>query len=192
MKSICYTALLAVLLLQGCGHAEQYNQKVKSLDSLNGALNLKVKELQRTDTALLQRCITRFNYYRQFIKQNINDTLNKREADNLQHFYISGKNLEVFQSNRFSILGRASLLNSQQNRLAQDIENRTMEVRTAEQYLNKEKEATAQLIEAANAQQQLFYGSVEEFKGALSGVEELIRSHNKGELPKIVKDTTSL
>ena len=180
------------MLMLSCNQTEKYNQKTKTLDSLNGALNLKVRELQKTDTAILQRCILRYNYYRQFIKRNINDTLNKNEADDLQHFYASGKSLENFWNNRFTILSRASLINSQQNKLSADIKNQTIEIKEAERFLYREKQATAELIDAANEQQKIYYTGLEEFKTSLKQVENLIRQRNNGELPTIIKDTLAL
>jgi hypothetical protein len=47
-------------------------------------------------------------------------------------------------------------------------------------------------IDAAYQQQKLFHSSLEEFKNALPGVELLIKSRNKGELPTIIKDTITL
>jgi hypothetical protein len=193
MKIVYYILLLAtMLLLQSCNQTNLYNQKTKTLDSLNGALNLKVKELEKTDTALLQRCITRFTYYRQFVKQNVKDTLSKNEADNLQRFYESGKNLQSFWSNRFTILGRASLINSQQSKLTIDLKSKIINPEEAEPSIKREKEATTELIDAANAQQKIYYMSLEEFKTSLHEVENLIRIRNKGELPTIIKDTVAL
>lgn len=193
MRISCYTFFLATLiLLQACNQTNQYNQKTKTLDSLNGALNLKLKELEKTDTAMLQRCITRFTYYRQFFKQNLKDTLTKNEADNLQRFYESGKNLQTFWSNRFTILSRASLINSQQSKLATDLKNKTINPEESEPYLKREKESTTELIDAANLQLKIYYTGLEEFKTSLREVESLIRTRNKGELPTIIKDTVAL
>ncbi|MCC6372600.1 MAG: hypothetical protein IT236_16470 [Bacteroidia bacterium] len=193
MRVFGYTLLVLTLcLLQSCSRTDLYNQKTKTLDSLNGALNLKVKELQKTDTALLQRCILRYNYYRQFVKQNINDTLTKTEADNLQRFYESGNNLEAFWSNRFALLGRAALMNGQQNKLSDDIKSELVDLPELEKFIEREKAATTQLIDLAASQQKSYYTALEEFKNALREVENLIRARNKGELPTIVRDTLAL
>jgi len=108
------------IFFMSCGQAELCSQQVKTLDSLNGAVNGMAKELEKADTVTLQKAMTRFNYYRQFIQQNIHDTITKNEADNLQHFYVSGKTLDNFSINRRSILARASLVNSQLAKLTSD------------------------------------------------------------------------
>lgn len=192
MRKFRYTAPIVLLFLMACTRGELYNQRLKTLDSLNGALNLKVRELEKADTALLLRCITRFNYYSRFIKQNFSDTLTKTEADNLQHFLVAGKNLESFRSNRLTLLGRASLINSQQNHLNQDIKNHAIEIAEADRYLAREKEVATQLINNTTAQQHVFFSGVEEFRNSLRGVESLIKARNNGLLPTIVRDTLAL
>jgi len=187
-----YLVVVLLALLCGCGNGAYYEQKSKTIDSLSGALNLRVSELSKTDTALLQRCINRFTYYSQFIKQNVNDTLSKNEADNLQVFYSSGRKLESFRNNRFAILNRAALLNRQLGMLALDIKNKNVNSKDLHAYLVREQEAATQLIEAAGQQQSLYYSGIEEFKLSLREVEVLIRKRNKGQLPVIVRDTLAL
>ena len=169
-----------------------YEQKAKTLDSLSGAVNLVLKELQNVDTLVLQKSIFRYVWYKQFINANINDTISKEDADNLQNFYASGKNLENFSTNRKLILTRAALLNSQLVTLSQDVKSKTINEKTLQYSSVYETVEAANLIESASKQQKVFHSSVEEFKNSIRGVELLIRSRNKGELPTIIKDTVSL
>src|ERR1044071_6025964 len=115
MGYIC--CLLWIIFLESCNHNDLYTQRSKTLDSLSGAINSMVGELNKTDTVALEKSILRFNYYKQFIQQNIHDTIEKNDADNLQHFYISGHNLESFASNRKTIIARAKLVNTQLEKL---------------------------------------------------------------------------
>ena len=194
MKRVCYRICFIVtcVLLQACNKTDTYGQQVRTLDSLSGAVNATAKELEKTDTVILQKAITRFAYYRQFIQQNINDTIAKNEADNLQQFYVSGKNLEIFQANRMSLLARARLINSQLLKLTADVKNNALSTEQATQFILQEKNEAARLTDLGSSQKQVFYSGLEEFKNALRGVEQLIRSHNNGELPTIVKDTLTL
>lgn len=194
MTRICHSLcfIIACLLLQSCNKTDSYGQQVKTLDSLSGAINATVKELEKTDTLILQKAITRFANYRRFIQQNINDTIAKTEADNLQQFYISGKNLEIFQANRLSLLARAHLVNSQLQKLTADVKSSSITGEQSLQFIVQEKNEAAKLTELGSSQNQLFYAGLEEFKNSLRGVEQLIRSHNNGELPTIIKDTLSL
>lgn len=193
IKIVTYIFLLAgFIFLQSCNHTQLCSQQVKTLDSLSGAVNGMARELEKADTVMLQKAISRFTYYRQFIKQNINDTINKAEADNLQHFYVSGKALEDFSLNRRSILARAGLINSQLSKLNADAKSNAVEATQLAEYLTREKAEAKNLVEAGTAQQKIFHESLQEFKICLSGIEQLIRARNNGELPTIVKDTTSL
>src|SRR5436190_1948891 len=83
-----------------CFKSESYEKQIKSLDSLSGALNQKISELNQVDTVILKKAISKYNNYRQFVKQNVHDTVTKAEADFLQQFYTSGQSLVDFSENR--------------------------------------------------------------------------------------------
>ena len=59
-------------------------------------------------------------------------------------------------------------------------------------FILAEKTELSKLMEIGYQQQERFHRSCEEFKNAQHGVEELIRSRNRGELPTIIKDTVAL
>lgn len=185
-------AACLIFLLQACGSKDVYNQKAKTLDSLSGAVNTTIAEFERLDTITLQKALLRFSYYQQFIQQNLQDTIAKSEADNLLHFYKSGKSLENFALNKKSILERANLVNSQLIKLANDVKNGSIELGELTKATAIERDQASKLIQASYNQQKKVHTSLEEFKNSLSGVEQLIRSHNNGELPVIIKDTITL
>jgi hypothetical protein len=194
MKLIIHTACLlaAFLSLASCTRTGQYEQKVKTLDSLGGAVNAMVRQLQEIDTLTLQRSVNRYNWYKQFISQHLNDTVTKEEADQLQHFYASGKSLEQISGNRRLILERAALLNTQLARLGEDLRNRSMSLEQLSHHARYETLEAARLIQAGYRQQKVFHASLEEFRLSLKSIELLIRSRNRGELPTIIKDTVAL
>jgi hypothetical protein len=194
MGKICsYTCLvLALAFLQGCGKKDAYSRQVKTVDSLSGALNALVKELEKTDTLLLLRSVARFNDYSRFVGQHIRDTILKTEADNLQHFYAGGYCLENFVTIRKTLLARAALVRSQLMKLALDIENHSAEPETLARFIEHETIEAGRLMEVGHDQQRKFHAGFEEFKNSIHGVENLIRSRNRGELPTIIKDTVKL
>jgi hypothetical protein len=193
MRWIVYIVLFAWLLFTGsCSQNDVYLQRSKTLDSLSGAVNSMINELAKADTAVLELSIVRVTYYKQFIEQNIRDTIDKINADNLQHFYISGHNLQSFAVNRTAIRVRALKVNSQLEKLGTDVRNKSLTVEELNNYCAAEKQNAAGLLDLGHSQMKLFHQSLEEFRNSLNGVETLIRSHNNGELPVIVKDTTSL
>lgn len=193
MKAFVYTTCVILAgFFSSCEKGAMYEQKLRAIDSLSGAVNAVVNQLEKIDTIALQKSVARFTWYKQFIEQDINDTLSREEADKLQQFYSSGRNLENFSVNRKLILVRGSLINAQLARLGDDASTRKASVEQISLFYNHEKAEATKLIEQGYRQQQLFHSSLQEFKNALNGVESLIRSRNKGELPTIVKDTVNL
>jgi hypothetical protein len=180
------------VLFSSCSRQEVYETQLKSLDSLSGALNQKLAELQQVDTVILAKAIARYANYKTFIQQNINDTVNKAQANSLQQFYLSGKNLSDFSDNRSSILARGSLLNSQINKLITDIKTGAVEEEKLVRYSTEEKANAEKLIKASYEQQQLFQANLQEFKLSLQSIEEIIRSRNNGQMPTIIKDSIPL
>lgn len=189
----CYISVLVMLAaLPGCSKADAYSNETRTIDSLSGALNALIRELEKTDTILLQKSVTRFHQYERFIRQHIQDTIEKTDADNLQHFYTGGQSLEQYAENRKAILARARLINFQLSKLSADIKNAAPEPETLKSHIGHEMQAAAGVMEAGSEQQRNYHSRFEEFKTALHGVEALIRSRNRGELPVIIKDTVNL
>lgn len=188
--SFLFVAML--LSISSCSKSDVYLEKAKSVDSLNAAMNTVSKALNNLDTVFLKKSIARFNWYLDFIEININDTISKSEADNLDHFITSGKNLIIVEQNRRMILSRAKLLNEQLIRLSSDIRNKHLQTDQVLNYYYSEYSEIEKLIQSGLLQQQLFHSSAEEFKISLKGIELLIRSRNNGELPTIVKDSIIL
>ncbi len=179
------------MLFQACGKQDVSAQKIKTLDSLGGSVNSMVNELERTDTVLLQKYLARLNYYTKFIRENVHDTITKEQADNLRHFYEGGQHLQAYARNRRLIIKRARLVNSQLLKLSADLKEHN-DPGFFSKFILLEKEEAARLTGAAQQQQEKFHSGMEEFKNSLRGVEDLIKSRNRGELPTIIKDTIVL
>ena len=180
------------LLITSCNSNDAITKELKSLDSISGALNQKLIELQKIDTLILEKALSKFNDYKQFIKQNINDTISKKQADALQQFYVSGNNLEDFFINRKLIISRSKLVNLQLTKLSGDVKQNTLEQQQLSEFIFAEKEQANDIIQKGVIQLQLFQSKLQQFKTTLPLVEELIKANNNGELPTIVKDTTTL
>ncbi len=183
--------MMCAVFILGCGESDFYVQKTKSLDSLSGSLNAMVKELEKTDTIILQRAIARFSYYRQFISENLHDTITKDQANQLKRFYEAGQNIEAYDKNRNLILTRAGLVNSQLTKLKEDIKEK-IDSELISKFFVDEKTELVYLTEIGYAQQEQLHVNFEKFQTSLHGVEELIKSRNKGVLPTIIKDSIAL
>jgi hypothetical protein len=188
---ILIISILFLFSLTSCDETDIYNQRIKTIDSLDGAVNAMLNEMNRVDTLLLKSSVIKYQYFRQFIKQQIYDTVSKIEADQLQQFNESGSALEAFLKNRYDIIGRASLLNSQLEKLSSDARGRKLDKERLMQYTMEEKAQASSLIAIAQQQKDVFHRSLEEFNNTVDPVEQIIRSRNKGELPRILVDTTN-
>lgn len=194
MRAALHILFLSTLIFinNACDKPDVYETKAKSVDSLSGALNAMQAGLKNIDSLSLHKAVTRYNWYKEFIRQNVLDTISKQEADILRHFYNSGEGLKSFFLNRKLILDRAELLGVQLLNLSEDIKSRKPAKEFVHKFTEYEKKEVEMLIEAGINQQNVFHKDLEEFRNSLKGVEALIRSHNNGELPTIVKDTVQL
>jgi hypothetical protein len=179
-------------LFSSCLKDDASEKVLHSLDSLSGALNLKLKELQQVDTVTLNKALLTFTNYKQFISQNVNDTVKKEEGDQLQRFYSAGKKLETFTGNRRALIARSNLINSQLAKLTADLKNNSADEEKVLVYLDQERSGADEIVKSTLGQQQAFQASLEEFKISLSGVEELIKAHNGGDLPTIINAQSRL
>jgi hypothetical protein len=187
-----FSVFAFTLLFLSCSDNGLQEARLKTLDSLSGALNQKLVELKQVDTVILQKALSKYSNYRQFIQQNVDDTLKKEEADHLQQFYGCGKNLLDFSVNRKSILARGALIDSQLNKLILDIKENAADQEKVSEFTSKERTGAEQLIKISFGQQQLFLTNLQEFKLSVSGVEKLIRSRNSGRMPTVIKDSIPL
>jgi hypothetical protein len=183
---------LVVAFFISCSNNSELSLHLKTIDSLSGSLNQKLSELQKADTIILEKALTKFNEYKQFIKQNVNDTLSKSEADVLQRFFTSGRNLEGFFINRKNIIARGHLVNAQLSKLVIDVEENTLDRNQLTEFMYAEKEQANDVIQKSFLQQQVFQTNLQEFKNTLPLIEELIKARNSNQLPTIVKDSTAL
>src|SRR5688572_22678972 len=117
-----FCLVLCTLLFLSCRNSEVYEEGRKTLDSLDGALGLVLKEVKKVDTVQLEKAIKRFTTYRFFIKSMVSDTLLPDEAEHIKRFFQSGTALEVYSKNRSTVLERAELMYGQLNKLRNDIE----------------------------------------------------------------------
>ncbi|HRH11574.1 MAG TPA: hypothetical protein PLU73_08665 [Bacteroidia bacterium] len=195
MSGIFRTVIFVLLLsffFVSCGKSEEEERQIHSLDSLSGALNTKLQELNQLDTSLLKKAIDKFENYRVFIKENVNDTLTKEEGDQLQKFYLCGKNLISFKENRSAMLARGSLINSQLKKLMLDLGNGSVEYEKTQVYFLQERKGAEELIRSCFGQQQAFQSALQDFRSSISNVESMIMKRNAGQLPKIIQETNSI
>lgn len=190
--SAAIVVLALLFVLSACSDQAVYKHTAHAADSLNGALNLAKQQLLLSDTIVLKKAITKFKEYSSFVELHVSDTLTKVEADNLQKFTQSGKQLEAFEMNRVVLAERANLISTQLVKLSTDSEKKANSAEVLQAYYSKEL-AQAQLVMSTSSQQlAIFQAALSDFKSALPGMDALIRKRNRGELPEVIKDTLQL
>lgn len=175
-----------------CSVKNQVKAEYKKLDSLSIVLNTKLAELNKCDTALLVRAITKFTNYAVFIENNLSDTITKTQANGLQQLYVSGNNLKAFAVNRINIRSRGNLVIEQVKKLNTDLENGLITKADYLKNFDTESKALIQLIGYCDNETKNFNTNIQDFKNAISPVEMLIKSHNNGLLPEAIKDSVNI
>ena len=185
-------ALVMVFALSSCNDQAIYKHTAHAADSINGALSLAKQQLLQSDTIVLKKAITKFKEYSAFLALHVNDTLTKVEADNLQKFTQSGRQLEVFDMNRTVLAERANLISTQLIHLSQDCEKKANSADVLQAYYKKVLEQAQLVLTTSAAQLASFQGAISDFKSSLPGLEALLMKRNRGELPQVIKDTLPL
>ncbi len=189
-KQLLYSiTVVCMLLLAACSRNSLYIEKLKTLDSLDGVLNVAISELQKSDTVSLSKSIEIYTTYNQFLEQNLSDTITKAEADCLRHFQSAGQNLGYYAANRNVLLTQLKMLGKQISTLTVDVKNKSIDEQHLLENLSLESKQIKTTYDLSSKQKQLFYSALEQFKNSLGGIEQLIKSHNSGVMPTIVKDT---
>lgn len=183
---------LILFICTSCGVKNQVEAEYKKLDSLSIVLNTKVTELNKCDTALLLRAITKFTNYAVFIENNLSDTITKTQANGLQQLYVSGNNLKAFAVNRINIRSRANLVIEQVRKLNSDLEKGLITKADYLKNFDTESKAMLQLITYCDNETKNFNSNIQDFKNAISPVEMLIKSRNNGLLPEAIKDSVNI
>lgn len=178
-----------MFLLASCGRNSVYIEKLKTLDSLDGVVNVAITELQKADTVSLSKATELYNRYNQFIEQNLPDTITKTEADCLKQFQTAGQNLERYSTNRNRLLAQLKVLRKQLAALTLDVSGKLIEEQQLMENLRFESKQLTSTCDLSSQQKQFFYSSLEQFKNSLSGIEQFIKSRNNDVMPTLVKDT---
>lgn len=186
------TNIFFLVLFTSCTENKEQIQNRKTVDSLSGVLSTVISVSSKTDSVQLNKALLKFNNYNQFVKRIVKDTFSKADADCLQQFYKSGKNLMAFTENREAVLSRARMVQNQLSKLSEDLKNEVLNPNYEQRFLNEEKKQIEVLLTLSQQETNLFSSSLEEFKLSIKCAEELIRQRNKGQLPNVIENKSDL
>ena len=185
--SIMIAFTILIFLESACGTTSISKQQIKTLDSLNGAVNTAANALRRTDTISLNKVLDHYFQYKQFINAKLQDTITKSEALDLKVFYNSGEALLNFNKNKLVVLTRLNLLNTQTEKLTKDLIDGHLNEVERKKYFNLELAEANKEIQLAFALEKEYILNFEKFTQSLKAIEDIIRRYNQNQLPTIIK-----
>ena len=185
--SIMIAFTILIFLESACGTTSISKQQIKTLDSLNGAVNTAANALRRTDTISLNKVLDHYFQYKQFINAKLQDTITKSEALDLKVFYNSGEALLNFNKNKLVVLTRLNLLNTQTEKLTKDLIDGHLNEVERNKYFNLELAEANKEIQLAFALEKEYILNFEKFTQSLKAIEDIIRRYNQNQLPTIIK-----
>jgi hypothetical protein len=179
-------AIMTAILTQSCGVSQLAKQQIKRLDSLSGSVNALRQSMNKIDSLELSKTVTLYRNYASFIQSKVNDTLSKEEALQIKAFFDSGTALENYAANRPLMENRLTLLSKQLSDLSKDIQAQALSDLSADRFFQNEWQQVNNLLPQVLAQEKLFYLNTQKLTQSMPAVMEIIRKHNKQQLPIVI------
>jgi hypothetical protein len=179
-------AIMTALLTQSCGVSQLAKQQIKRLDSLSGSVNALRQSMNKIDSLELSKTVTLYRNYASFIQSKVNDTLSKEEALQIKAFFDSGTALENYAANRPLMQNRLTLLSKQLTDLSKDIQAQALSDLSADRFFQNEWQHVNTFLPQVLAQEKLFYLNTQKLTQSMPAVMEIIRKHNKQQLPIVI------
>ena len=177
---------MTAILTQSCGVSQLAKQQIKRLDSLSGSVNALRQSMNKIDSLELSKTVTLYRNYASFIQSKVNDTLSKEEALQIKAFFDSGTALENYDANRPLMENRLTLLSKQLSDLSKDIQAQALSDLSADRFFQNEWQQVNNLLPQVLAQEKLFYLNTQKLTQSMPAVMEIIRKHNKQQLPIVI------
>jgi hypothetical protein len=184
--------ILISILLSCCGNSGIKLQQTKTVDSLQTNLLSNKKLLLQIDSVELSKAINKFEIYKQFIKSNIKDTINKTDAYAIQSFINAGNNLQSIQLNKINLITRINLLSNQLLKLGTDIKNNSFQNNQINGFIETEKLMQVEIAKFCIEEQNNYFKNLQQLKTNLYLVEQLILKRNNNQLPTVINSNPNL
>ncbi len=168
-----------------CGKSHEYDASVKQLDSLKVVVEQALDNFSALDSARYYDALSKQVTYTAFIREQVQDTVTKTEAEALQLFYSTGKPFRGFFTSRRALLAEAQTSATQLRNLSQDLAGSAVSARDAIGYINEEKKEAEKVISLLKTNTSLLRRQMEDFNRSLPVVETLIKQHHSGTLPPV-------
>lgn len=177
--------VLVAFILASCNRSNTYQKYSAELDSLNTVLHQSVSNLKKVDSLRCESAILKFKIYSEFLNDNLKDTVPLETAKQLKVFFDAGTSIVKFQSLRSAYLTNSELRSIQLQHLSNDLKQGSVNPEEAVDFINKEKQASFDLIDEMNTNAESLHSNLDLFLSSLPAVEETIRTINSGNLPVV-------
>ncbi len=188
MKSVSFLVgfVALTIYISSCKNSNQYAKQIKELDSLKVVLQEALVNFNTIDSAKCYQAYSEQVTYSRFISANLRDTVSRQTADNLQLFYMVGKNMLNFLALSPIWKEEAHKSIKQLTDLSHDLKNGSIEDEEVVEFLSEEKIEADKIIEELKSNTELMRYSLESFSKSLPTAQETVRKLNGGSLPELV------
>lgn len=173
MKKYFPIPLIILVFIIGCGPKINQEQQEK-LKDLSLSVDSSVEILTQVDSANLMQMGKQFFEMKEFLLNEMNDTI-KRETVFYLDSFISLKKPMAFITTKYTSLKEEALTMQQQMKdLSQDVENRLVDEEHFEKYYTLEKENYIQLEDAVAQYKKAYKVSTRRFNTMKTKVDSII------------------
>lgn len=173
--------------LLSCKNTQAYDKFAKELDSLSIVVQQATDNFKSIDSVSSMESYTKYKIYGNFITTHLKDTVTKTDAEKLQQFYTSGKEIETFVKLRTDLINHTSLTMKQLKSLSNDLKNGSINSEEAVDFISKEKQNAELTIEELKVNTERARKHLTSFAESSVHVENIIKTINGGNLPALPK-----
>jgi methyl-accepting chemotaxis protein len=173
--------------LLSCKNTQTYGKFAKELDSLSIVVQQAADNFKSIDSTSSMEAYIKYKIYGEFITIHLKDTVIKTDAEKLQQFFASGKEIETFVKLRTDLMNHASLTVKQLKNLSNDLKNGSVNSEEAVDFISKEKQNAVLTIEELKVNTEMTRKHLTSFAGSLMPAENIIKAINQGNLPILPK-----
>ena len=187
--SFFITLLLAVFLFN-CKRGNVYEKETAVLDSTKIVLHVKLNELKKAELNIHNLQYPKFETYSVFLRNNVNDTIERSTGNALQAFINSGNTIKEFNKSKNELIKQTETGILQIQKLSADLKENNIQHNVFQSYFNSEKGHADELIKIIEQNMKALNVSLNGYRNSLGKTEDYIKQINNGQLPVVVADST--
>jgi hypothetical protein len=191
MKFLFLTLATAfgIVFFPSCRNAHKYDKYVKELDSLKIVVEQSVANFKTVDSITCYNAYSKQFTYASYINVNLKDTVSRSTANDLQTFYLLGRNMVNYLAMRPVWLTEAQKSINQLSNLSHDLKNGSVEDEEVIEFISEEKKEAEKIISELKENTEAIRIQMEQFTATLPTAEEMVKKLNKDVLPELIKPT---